>query len=81
MNSYTECSKIWRKVDEIKGKHCPKPAPIIKTNNLVITNTEEVANIFAEKFANVAVKTKNLYPPEYSRAQALDQGDTQTIYM
>ena len=69
VNSYTECSKIWRKVDKIKGKHCPKPTPIIKINDEVITNAEEVANVFAEKFANVAVKTKNLNPAEYSRAQ------------
>ena len=56
VNSYTECSKIWRKVDKIKGKHCPKPTPIVKTNNEVITKAEEVANLFAEKFASVAKK-------------------------
>ena len=88
VNSYTECSKIWRKVDKIKGKHCPKPTPVIKTNNEVITNAEEVANLFVEKFANAAVKTKNLHPAEYSKAQVkrrrygfIRSGDAQTLHM
>ena len=69
VNSYTEHGKVWRKVDKIKGKHCPKPPPAIKVNGILLTDPDEVANSFAGHFANVSIKTKELYPREYARSQ------------
>ncbi|MEL6605957.1 MAG: reverse transcriptase domain-containing protein [Cyanobacteria bacterium J06614_10] len=69
INFKTEESKVWRRIDKIKGKHCPKPLPIIKVNGTMITDPKEVANSFAQHFAAASVKSKNLYPTEHNRSK------------
>lgn len=69
VNTKTEEGKVWRKIDKIKGKHCPKPLPIIKVNGSTITDPKEVATIFAQHFASASTKSKNSHPIEYKRSK------------
>ena len=69
VNSQTEYGKVWKKIDKIKGKFRPKPAPILKINNTYVTEPGQVAKELAAQYATASVKTKNLYPGEYKRVQ------------
>ena len=70
VNSTTESSKVWKKVNKIKGKYSPKPPPTLKINGQTISQPKEVAQTLAEHYATASVKTRNLYPREYSQARS-----------
>ena len=69
VNSTTESGRVWKKINKIKGKHSPKPPPTLKINGQTISQPKEVATSLAEHYATASVKTRNLYPLEYNRAQ------------
>ncbi|MEL7079666.1 MAG: hypothetical protein AAGM46_27810, partial [Cyanobacteria bacterium J06582_2] len=71
INSNTECGKVWKKVNKIKGKFSPHPPPTLKENGTIITSPQEVANSFARCYQSINVKTKMAYPVEHRRAQIL----------
>ena len=68
LNSSTEDAKVWKKVDKIKGKYQPNPAPTLKVNGTTLTKPKEVASVLAEHYASASVKTKNLHRTEHNRA-------------
>ena len=71
VNSDTVHSKVWKRVDKIRGKYCPRPSPTLKVNNSEIVNPREVANVLAEHYAEASKRTKYLFPAEYRKAQAM----------
>ena len=73
VNSTTESGKVWKRINKIKGKHVPKPPPILKVNGQTIAQPKEVATALAEHYAAASVKTRNLYPREHDRAQTRRQ--------
>ena len=70
VNKDTNYGKIWKRIDKIRGKYRPKAPPILKINNSWITEPREVAATLAEHYASVSLKTKNIFPTEYRRAQS-----------
>ena len=71
VNRETEYAKVWKKIDKIRGKYCPRPPPTLKVNNVKINDLREVATVLAEHYADASVKTKRLYQAEYRRSQAI----------
>ena len=68
LNSNTEDTKVWKKVDKIKGKHQPKPPLTLKVNGTTLIRPKEVASVLAEHYASASVKTKNLHRKAHNRA-------------
>ena len=71
VNSATVQSKVWKRIDKIRGKHRPRPPPTLKVNNTEITDPLEVATVLAEHYAEASKKTKNLFKAEYRKARAI----------
>ena len=68
LNSNTEDTKVWKKVDKIKGKYQPKPPPTLKVNGTTLIKPKKVASVQAEHYASASVKTKNLHCKAHNRA-------------
>ena len=53
INTNTDISKVWQKVNRISGKYRPTPLPIIENSDgTIIHEPAEVADIFAEYYTN-----------------------------
>ena len=55
----TSISEVWKKVKKIAGKYVPTPPPIIKVNNTLTSETQDVSNLFVDHFAEVSSKSPN----------------------
>ena len=45
VNRETEYAKVWKKIDKIRGKYCPRPPPTLKVNNVKINDPRDVATV------------------------------------
>ena len=68
VNSASEISAVWKRVAKIKGKHSLAPTPSIIHNNTVIDKPAEVAEVFAQHFANICNSTASSNQREYQRS-------------
>ena len=70
LDSNTEDTEVWKKVDKVKGKYQPKPPPTLKVNGTTLIKPKEVATALAEHYASASVKTKNFHLSAHNQAQA-----------
>ena len=56
INAKTPLSTVWKKIRKIAGKYIPSQPPVLKVNGNTITDPHEVANTFANHFANISRK-------------------------
>lgn len=64
INQRTTLHQVWKKVRKIEGKFSPNPTPVVQDQNGQLHSApEEVANLFAEHFANISSPTN--YTPEF----------------
>ena len=70
INNKTECGKIWKKINKIKGKHCPRPLPTLKIQGNPVSDPQRVADAFARCYNSVNSKTKRAHPNFHARSKA-----------
>ncbi|MEL7079277.1 MAG: reverse transcriptase family protein [Cyanobacteria bacterium J06582_2] len=71
INKNTECGKVWKKVQKIKGTYSPRPLPILREHGDLITSPQDVARAFGRCYQAINNKTKNAYPANYKRSRDL----------
>ena len=45
---------VWNRIRKLQGKFAPSPLPVLKINNLLISDPKEVAETFGRHFANIS---------------------------
>lgn len=64
INSHTPINKIWKKIDKIRGKFTPPSLPVLKQNNIEITDPTIVGNIFGQSLSDIS---KGSQHPDFLR--------------
>ena len=70
IDSKTECGKVWKRVNKIKGKHNPRPLPTLKIQGNTISDPQDVANVFAKYYESVNSKTKRAHSSLHAKSTA-----------
>ena len=56
-------SMVWKRIRKLMGKFVPSPLPILKISGIIISDPQEVAEVFGRHFANISSALH--YPPHF----------------